>query len=115
MAERPKKIMTSTMAATDARIHFGEVLKRVHTNREHVTVEKDGLAIATIISQADYEEFRRFMALRQFEELSEAVAREAEAQGYTEEQFLKDFPKIKKDVYQQRYGRSSQSRRKKTA
>lgn len=115
MSERLKKLMVTTMAATDARVHFGDVLKRVHNKREHVMVEKDGLPIATIISQADYEEYRRFLAGQQLEDLNKAANRLARAEGYTEEQALADLAKIKKEAFEEQYGRALKSRRKKTA
>ena len=114
MPERQHKPVISTIAATEARIHFGDVLKRVHNKREHLIVEKDGLPIAAILSSADYEEYRRFLARQMLEEMNKTLNRDAQAQGYTEEQALEDMAKIKKEVYQERYGRASKPRRKKT-
>lgn len=64
MSEREKPTV-KVMPATEARIHFGEVLKRVHSGREHVIVEKDGLQVAAILSRADYEQYRRLLALQE--------------------------------------------------
>jgi prevent-host-death family protein len=114
MPERQTKPMISTIAATEARIHFGDVLKRVHNKREHLIVEKDGLPIAAILSHADYEEYRLFLARQLLEEMNKTLNREAVAQGYTEEQALEDLATIKKEVYQKRYGRAVKPRRKKT-
>ena len=114
MPRRQSKPTISTIAATEARIHFGEVLKRVHTGREQLIVEKDGLPIAAILGHADYEEYRLFLARQLLEEMNRSLNKEAVAQGYTEEQALSDLANIKKEIDQERYGRAIKPRRKKT-
>lgn len=49
--------MTTTMSATEARIHFGEVLRRVE-NKETITVERGGQPKAVIMSIEEYEKLR---------------------------------------------------------
>lgn len=46
--------MSRTMSATQARVHFGEVLRRVENN-ETITVERGGEPKAVIISIEEYE------------------------------------------------------------
>jgi prevent-host-death family protein len=45
------------MSATQARVHFGEVLRRVENN-ETITVERGGQPMAVILSVAEYEKLR---------------------------------------------------------
>jgi len=104
MAQQRKKPLVTTIAATEARVHFGDVLKRVHNRHEHVTVEKDGLPIATIISQADYEEYRGLLVEHRLTELNRAASRIAQAAGYSEEQALADLERIKHESFIQQYG-----------
>lgn len=111
---RERQPMIHTMPATQARVHFGEVLRRVHRGREHVIVEKDGLEIAAILSRADYEEYRRLLALRQLEDLNKALGREIQRKGISEEQALTELEKTQQQVYKEHYGRAK-SRRRKTA
>lgn len=47
----------ATMSATDARVHFGEVLRRVRDN-EIITVEHGGKPKAVILSVEEYERLR---------------------------------------------------------
>ncbi len=115
MSEREKKPMVRVMPATKARIHFGEVLKRVHSGREHVIVEKDGLEVAAILSRADYEQYRRLLALQQLEELNRAVSREMQAKGISEEQALADLKVTKNQIFEEYYGHSVKPRRRKAA
>jgi prevent-host-death family protein len=112
---REKRPMVHTMPATQARVHFGEVLKRVHRGGEHVIVEKDGLEIAAILSRADYEDYRRMLALRQLEELNKAINREMQRKGITEEQALAELEKTQQAVFEEQYGRALKSRRHKAA
>lgn len=115
MSEREKRAKPKTIAATQARIHFGELLKRVYKDGEHLTIEKDGLPIATLLSHAEYEQLRRSAALGELEELNRAANRAAQAQGLTEEQALADLQQIKKEVYEERYGHAHRPRRSKAA
>jgi len=46
--------MSSVMSATEARVHFGEMLRRVENN-EIITVERGGEPKAVVISIAEYQ------------------------------------------------------------
>ncbi len=45
-----------TMPSTEAKTHFGALLDRVQ--REPVTIEKKGRAVAVMISESDYEVYQ---------------------------------------------------------
>ncbi len=45
----------ATIKASDARVHFGEVLKRVHSGEARLVVEKGGIPVAAIVSMDDLE------------------------------------------------------------
>ena len=47
--------MPSVVSATEARVHFGEILRRVGVNGETVFVEKAGRLQAVVIGAAEYE------------------------------------------------------------
>lgn len=47
----------SRMSATEARVHFGEVIQRVE-NGESIIVERSGKAAAVVISVEDYQRAR---------------------------------------------------------
>lgn len=44
-----------TIKASEARVHFGEVLKRVHSGEARLVVEKGGIPVAAIVSLDDLE------------------------------------------------------------
>ncbi len=48
--------MPRTMSATQARMHFGDVMRRVVENGEAVIVERAGKPQVAVISLADYEQ-----------------------------------------------------------
>ncbi len=115
MSEREKKTLVKTIPATEARVHFGEILKRVHSGRERFIVEKDGLAVAAILGREDYEEYRRLLALQELEELNKSVNRAMQIRGITEEQALSDLRVTQRQVFEDRYGHAIKSRRRKAA
>ncbi len=47
--------MSKTMSATDARIHFGELMRHVTEYQEPVFVERAGKLQVVVISAAEYE------------------------------------------------------------
>lgn len=51
--------MSVTFSATKARVHFGELLRRVHEENETVFVERGGEAQAVVLPVAEYERLRR--------------------------------------------------------
>jgi prevent-host-death family protein len=94
----------STMSATQARIHFGEVIKRTYVSQEPVVVEKDGIPVVVILSFPYYEQMLREVKPARFERLSRMAGLEAERQGLTEEQLEQEMEKIREQVYQEAYG-----------
>lgn len=93
------------LSATQARIHFGEVIKRAYTERKPVIVEKDGIPMVVILSLPDYEQLLQELKLARFERASRAAGLEAERQGLTEEQLEQEMEAIKDQLYRQHYGR----------
>ena len=53
--------MVHTLPITKARINLGQVVKRVHLNKEYVILEKDGIPIAGIM---DIDEFEDYLELQ---------------------------------------------------
>jgi prevent-host-death family protein len=59
--ERDRKAysMTRTISATDARVHFGEVLRGVSEERATYYVERSGTPVAVVIPVDEYETLRQ--------------------------------------------------------
>jgi prevent-host-death family protein len=51
--------MTRTISATDARVHFGEVLRGVSEDRATYYVERSGTPVAVVIAVEEYEALRQ--------------------------------------------------------
>jgi prevent-host-death family protein len=47
--------MPKTMTATETRVHFGEVLRLVNEDCDHIVVERGGKPLAVILSVQQYE------------------------------------------------------------
>ncbi len=47
--------MTRRVSATEARVHFGQLLRGVQEEGETVVVERGGRAVAVMLPMADYE------------------------------------------------------------
>jgi prevent-host-death family protein len=50
--------MSDTLSATEARIHFGELLRKVRQTGRHVVVERAGKPSAVIMSIEEFEQLR---------------------------------------------------------
>ena len=98
-----KDPMLHTISATDARIRFGEVIRRAYSGQEHLIVEKDGIPVVVILSVPDYEEMRTELKLERFERMSRAAGLDAEKQGLTEEALEKDLEEIRAQIYHESY------------
>lgn len=95
---------SSMISATQAGVHFGEVIKRACVNREPVVVEKDGIPVVVILSFSDYEQLLREAKLARFERLGREAGREAEQAGLTEEQLDQEMEAIKERLHWETYG-----------
>ena len=94
-----------TIPASEARVHFGEVLRRACVDREHIIVEKGGLPAVAIISVMDYEQYRHLLSQEQLRSLNRALNREVLSRGMDEERLLQDLKATRKEVFEERYGR----------
>jgi prevent-host-death family protein len=94
----------STISATQARIHFGEVIKRAYVNQEQVVVEKDGNPVVVILSFPYYEQLLQEVKLVRFERLSREARLEAERAGLTEEQLEQEMEAIRERRYREVHG-----------
>jgi prevent-host-death family protein len=68
-------LMERKMTATDARVHFGEVMRRAVEQGEHIIVERSGRPQVVILSVAAYEKMK---TAQQREDWREALARAVE-------------------------------------
>ncbi len=113
MAVRKRPVQVP-ISSTNAQRQFGAVLRRVHTGEEHIVVEQNGLPLAVMISKSEYDELmkereRSEAREKRAEALSRQFGAEAARRGVTEEQLLENLQETKETVYQEKYGKPSQS------
>lgn len=74
------------VSATEAKNHFGDIIKSAYLRDEHLIVKRDGIPVVAIVPIADY---RRLLNLRELDnELSEDSMRYASDDTSKEEQQL---------------------------
>jgi len=51
------KTMVNRLPLTKARINLGALIRRVHNNKEHFILEKDGIPVAALLDVDEYEDY----------------------------------------------------------
>lgn len=97
-------MMQTTIGATEARNHFGNLLKRVHGGREHLVVEKGGIPVAALIGIREYEAFVQWRTQEEARALGRAMAERADGAGINEAQLAPLLEDDRKAVFQALYG-----------
>lgn len=95
----------STITASDLQRASGSVLKRVALGGEHLIIERAGYPVAVLLSYPEYEALIRERALVGHRDLVIALGQEAERQGLTEEQLTAELEHVKRQVFEETYGR----------
>ena len=93
-----------SIKASEGHRGFGKLLRRVYSTDEHLVVERDGFAVAVLMS---YQEYRKLVGERSagaFEQLSRELGREIERQGITEEQLLEETEQASQELFEEEYG-----------
>lgn len=95
--------MPTVISATEAKNHFGEVIRRAYRDGETFIVERDGLPVVVIMPVQEYSLATGAGSLR-FARAVRAAAREAEILGITEEVVERTAEEIRDQVYRERRG-----------
>lgn len=91
------------VGATEARSHFAEMLKRVHRGKEHLIIEKGGIAVAALISMREYDDFLRWRAQQELHNLGQTMAAQAQSMGMNEEELAAALELDRQSVYDAHY------------
>ena len=94
------------VTASELQRASGKILRRASLGKEHLVVERDGYPVAVMLSYQEYEQLMRERALAAHRDLVVALGQEAERQGLTEEQLMKELEESKRRVYEERYGKA---------
>lgn len=49
--------MVNRLPLTKARVNLGALIRRVHNNKEHFILEKDGIPVAALLDVDEYEDY----------------------------------------------------------
>jgi prevent-host-death family protein len=98
----------TTITASDLQRSSGSVLKRVALGREHLVIERAGYPVAVLLSYEEYQALMRERALAAHRGMVVALGQEAERQGLTEEQLMAELEDVKRQLFEETYGRRSE-------
>ena len=87
-------------------MRFGTVIKRVNAGETPLLVEKNGVAVAVVLSPADYERLLRDARLARFEQLSRVAGLDVERAGLTEERLEQEMREVRVHEHRQTYAGS---------
>ncbi|MFI5252678.1 MAG: type II toxin-antitoxin system Phd/YefM family antitoxin [Bacteroidota bacterium] len=51
------KTTVNRLPLTKARVNLGSLIRRVHNNKEHFILEKDGIPVAALLDVDEYEDY----------------------------------------------------------
>jgi len=93
-----------SVGATEARSHFADMLKRVHRRKEHLIIEKGGIAVAALISIREYDDFLRWRAQQELRGLGRAMTEQAQRAGLDEDDLAAALEADRRAVHDENYG-----------
>jgi prevent-host-death family protein len=94
------------MSATEARVHFGEVMRRVSETKEAVIVERAGRPQVAIVPM---DEFQRFQAMKTKNDAEKALSDlSAIGEKIRQRRETIDFPEPEEVIRQMREERSAE-------
>jgi prevent-host-death family protein len=93
-----------SVGATEARSHFADLLKRVHRGKEHLIIEKGGIAVAALIGMREYDDFLRWRAQQELRGLGQAIAKRAQRTGLEEDDLAAALEADRLALYDARFG-----------
>ena len=97
-----EKIIT----ATEVRRNFSAIVRKLRKNRDHAIIQSSGAPVAVLLSLEEYEhliDHRRRKAT--FHDFANNLGREVEERGLSEEKFMADLEKTKREVFTKQYDR----------
>lgn len=93
-----------TVGATEAHSHFADLLKRAHRGKEHLIIEKRGIALAALIGIREYDDFQRWRAQQELRSLGQAMADRAQRAGMDEAELAAVLEADRRAIHAAYYG-----------
>jgi restriction endonuclease len=85
------KTVVTRLALTKARINLGQVVRRVHLNREFFILEKDGIPVAGLMHVDDVEDYLEMQNPAAKEQIRRSYVEYRRGKGRNASDFLGDL------------------------
>jgi prevent-host-death family protein len=92
------------LPASEAKLHFGALIKRVRNSKKPVVIERMGVPVMVLLAPEEFERLVRDAQLARFDRLSQAAGLEAEQAGLTEETLAQEMEQIRLHEHRETYG-----------
>ncbi len=83
--------MVQRLPLTQARVHLGAVVKRVHLNKEYFILEKDGIPIAGLMDIDEFEDYLELQDSKVREHIRKSNQEYLAGKSRPAEKFLKEL------------------------
>jgi len=88
---KQKTTAITTLPATKVKTHFGEVIKRVHNNKEYIIVEKNGIPVIAVMDADEFEDYLEAHNPRIQRLIRESYEEYTKGKGRQAEEFLAEL------------------------
>ena len=95
-ANQSKRLTVHCLPITQARINLGQLVKRVHVNKEYFILEKDGIPVAGILDAEELEDYLELRDPKACEDIRKSREEFAAGKGRPAEALLAAISRIKK-------------------
>ena len=93
------------VTTTEIRRDLSTVIRQLRQNHDHAIIQSSGVPVAVILSMAEYERLTAYSRRKAaFHDLSRHLGREVEKLGLSEDEFMADLEKTKREVFTEQYG-----------
>jgi hypothetical protein len=83
--------MVQRLPLTQARVHLGAVVRRVHLNKEYFILEKDGIPIAGLMDIDEFEDYLELQDPKVREHIRQSNQEYLAGKSRPAEEFLKEL------------------------
>jgi PHD/YefM family antitoxin component YafN of YafNO toxin-antitoxin module len=87
----PSSLLVRRLPITEARIHLGAIVKRVHLNKEYFILEKDGIPIAGLMDIDEFEDYLELQNPKVREDIRKSYREYLAGKGRPAEQLLAEL------------------------
>lgn len=91
MVSKRGSTVVERLPLTEARVHLGEVIRRVHVNKARVILEKDGIPVAGLLDIGEFEDYLELQDPEVREHIRRSYREYRAGKGRPAEEFLAEL------------------------